>query len=253
VREAEVRSPSNTALTTPSNNAITLTRRAGIIDFEAIRDDGADIRTSIGWNSAADLIGQWRWEATNFRSDRLSGQRRRLLVMVEAAAMKPQIEAAVTDFGVPVIASGGFDSLTAKYDLARALGNFDGITEVLHIGDHDPSGAHLFMSMAEDVEELIHDLHLPGDADFTRLAVTPEQINDLRLPTAPPKATDPRAFAGETVQAEALPPDVLAQIVRDAIIDRLDQRVLREVLRREERCQKWLTRLLDGIDLEGAP
>src|SRR5262249_11738090 len=34
--------------------------------------------------------------------------------------------------------------------------------------------------------------------------------------TAPPKATDKRAFRGRTCQAEALAPDVLASILRDA-------------------------------------
>ena len=37
-----------------------------------------------------------------------------MLIMVEAAGMKPQIEAAVRDWSIPVIGSGGFDSLTAN-------------------------------------------------------------------------------------------------------------------------------------------
>jgi hypothetical protein len=41
------------------------------------------------------------------------------------------------------------------------------------------------------------------------------------LETAPPKVTDRRAFSGATCQAEAIPPDVLAQILRDAIEARL--------------------------------
>jgi hypothetical protein len=57
------------------------------------------------------------------------------------------------------------------------------------------------------------------------LAVTPEQIEGYGLPTAPAKATDRRAFEGETVQAEALPPDVLAGIVEAAIEAALDMEV----------------------------
>src|SRR5262249_39320847 len=73
-------------------------------------------------------------------------------------------------------------------------------------------------------------------------AVTPEQIDRLRLPTAPPKATDNRAFSGETCQAEALPPDVLANILRTAIEERVDQRVLDRVLRQERRIRRELTK-----------
>jgi len=167
--------------------------------------------------------------------------------------MKPQIDRIVGDFGISVIPSGGFDSLTAKYDLARALGSFDGTSEVLDIGDHDPSGAHRYLSLAEDVQALIEDLGLPGKVTFTRLAVIPEQIDALGLPTAPPKPTDRRAFDGETVQAEAIPPDVLAGIVADAIGARIDRKTLQRVLAREQRCRKWLLGQLAGIDLQQAP
>jgi hypothetical protein len=60
---------------------------------------------------------------------------------------------------------------------------------------------------------------LGGGVEFVRLIVTPEHIEQYDLPTAPPKATDRRNFEGETVQAEALPPDTLAAILDDAIVE----------------------------------
>jgi hypothetical protein len=228
-------------------------RRAGFIPFEHIRDDGADVRVSIDWDSVHELLAVWRYHADQFRLDRQQGQKRRLVVMVEAAGMRPQIEAAVDGYSVPVIPSGGFDSLTAKHDLAQAIGALDGTTEVLHIGDHDPSGGHLFLSMGEDVQALIHDLGLAGTVAFTRLAVTPTQVVALNLPTAPPKVTDRRAFDGETVQAEAIPPDELARIVTGAVQARIDPVARRRVLRREQRCRDWLQGQLRGIDAEDAP
>jgi len=80
---------------------------------------------------------------------------------------------------------------------------------VLHLGDYDPSGVHLFKALAEDVGAMIESLD--GNVPlFYRLAVTPEQIGELALPSAPPKKTDRRAFdADYTVQCEAIPPDVL--------------------------------------------
>ena len=57
----------------------------------------------------------------------------------------------------------------------------------------------MFLAFLEDVEAFTRELG--GQAIFTR------QIRKYRLPTAPPKATDRRAFAGETCQAEALPPN----------------------------------------------
>ena len=86
--------------------------------------------------------------------------------------------------------------------------------------------------MAEDVEEIAEDLGLEADIKFSRLAVTPAQIQVLALQTAPAKRTDRRSFSGETVQCEAIPPDELARIIRTAITDRLDHAAYQHVLER---------------------
>ena len=113
----------------------------------------------------------------------------------------------------------------------------------------------MFSAVAEDVQAIARDLGLPGRIIFSRLAVTPLQIDDLSLSTAPAKATDRRSFEGETTQAEAIPPDVLASIVADAIRDRLDGAAFDRVLDRERRACQTLTRrlkpLMDGW--EGEP
>jgi hypothetical protein len=159
------------------------------------------------------------------------------VLLCEAAGMVPQLGSVVEDYGLPVISSGGFESVTEKHKLAVELSDYAEPVEVLHIGDHDPSGAHLFLAMAEDVQAFAD-----WPITFTRLAVIPEQIEELALPTAPAKATDRRAFEGETCQAEAIPPDVLAAIVLDAIQSRLDQSAFDEVIERELAMQ---------LDLDG--
>ena len=66
----------------------------------------------------------------------------------------------------------------------------------------------------------------------------------LRLPTAPPKGSDKRAFRGQTCQAEAITKDELARIVRDAIDSRTDKRILDRVLKREKRERAELLKRL---------
>ena len=68
----------------------------------------------------------------------------------------------------------------------------------------------------------------------------------LGLPTAPPKATDRRAFEGETVQAEAIPPDVLSQLVAEAIEARQDARTRAALLIREAEGRADLLDRLGG-------
>ena len=64
---------------------------------------------------------------------------------------------------------------------------------------------------------------------FERLAVTPEQIMAMGLPTRPTKAKDSRAgkFAGESVEVDAIPAPVLRQLCEDAITRHIDAEALR--------------------------
>jgi hypothetical protein len=56
------------------------------------------------------------------------------------------------------------------------------------------------------------------DVTFKRLAVTPEQIEEMGLPSAPPKKTDQRTFNGKTTtQCEAIPPGKLGEILESAL------------------------------------
>jgi hypothetical protein len=158
--------------------------------------------------------------------------------------MAPQLGRIVNPFGITVISSGGFESTTERHKFAEQLVDQNRPTEVLDIGDHDPSGAHKYLAFKEDVEAFAAELG--GDVTFTRLAVTPDQIIDLDLDTAPPKPTDNRAFIGDTCQAEAIAPDVLADIVRDAIESRIDRKAYERVLRRERSVRRQLQRRIRG-------
>ncbi len=157
--------------------------------------------------------------------------------------MVPQLAQVCDHFDIKVTSSGGFESVTEKYRLAKDLAADGRLTEVLHIGDHDPSGTHLFLALAEDVSAFARELGAPP-IEFTRLAVTPEQIDLLGLETAPPKVTDRRAFHGQTCQAEAIAPDVLARILRDAVEERIDHRAFENVLSRERKVRRELKKRL---------
>ena len=115
---------------------------------------------------------------------------------------------------------------------------------MLHIGDHDPSGVHLFKSMSEDVSAIAADLDLPGRIRFSRLAVNPEQIAELALPTAPAKRPTGERSLGKPSNARQSPPDVLAAIVTNSIAQRTERHAYADVLIRA-RLMPRLTRLLD--------
>jgi hypothetical protein len=149
-------------------------------------------------------------------------------------------------YGVPVFSSGGFDSTTIKYEAARRFLERDRPTVVVHVGDYDPSGISLFEAAREDVTAFYRDLGGEQPPEFLRAAVTPEQIQRFNLPTAPPKKKDKRgAFTDTiTVQAEALPPDVLQAEIRAAIEPFVDQEALAA---QRDRSQVEHQRLLNEI------
>jgi hypothetical protein len=217
-------------------------RRARIISMNAIRDDGGTILAPVTWRDAAEFLAAVRAQASELMLDRTAGQKTRLVVQCEAAGMAPQLGRVTEEFCIPVLSGGGFDSVTDKHKFAAELADQDRPTEVLHVGDHDASGAHLFLAVAEDIAAFARELG--GIVTFTRLAVTPEQIAEYGLPTAPPKETDRRAFQGQTCQAEAFAPDVLAGILRQALEERIDRRTLDRVLKRERSVRRELARLL---------
>jgi hypothetical protein len=156
--------------------------------------------------------------------------------------MVPQLGAVAGPFGIEVCSSGGFDSLTDKHRIGRLWAGDRAVT-VLHLGDHDPSGVHVFSSLAEDIEEFA--AAYGGDVEFVRVAVTPEQAHQYNLPSAPPKATDRRSFEGdETWQCEALDPRTLAAILQAGIDERFDRELYDQVLEEErETRQGVLARL----------
>lgn len=211
-------------------------RRGELVPFEAIRDDGVTVSDAEGYRDAADILRTVEEFVETVTLDRQNGQDRRIQVWCEAGGMVPQLERVARPYGVSVVSSGGFDSVTTKHDQAWKLS--DRPTTILHIGDHDPSGVHIFSSLAEDIRAFAE--YFDGDIDFIRLAVTPEQVELYDLPTTPAKVTDNRSFAGETVQCEALPPTVLAGIVEDAITFRLDRDAYDAVLEQEKQCRAEL-------------
>ena len=201
-------------------------RRAGMISMEDIRDDGTTVKPGFNYDDEDDLVSSLKWYARHARLDLQVGQEERIELWCEAAGMVPQLEKVARPYGVTVVSSGGFDSVTGKYEQAlryAEMSNF--AVRILHLGDYDPSGVHIFSSLAEDVEAFAMTLG-NTDVTFERLLVLPEHIAPYNLPTAPPKKTDNRRFDdNRTVQAEAFDPATLAQIVEDAITSRLDMGV----------------------------
>lgn len=212
-------------------------RRAKMIPFDAIRDDGPVVSSGYDFIDEQELIEYVIDICAEARLDLQRYQECRIELWCEAAGMVPQLERVACPFGIGVVSSGGFDSTTVKHEFGRKYA--ESYTIVLHIGDYDPSGVHIYQSLAEDVQAFAR--AFGGRVEFSRIAVTPEQIDSLQLQTSPPKASDNRKFDDDrTVQCEAIDPPDLARIIKSAILDRVDVAELR-------RATEWQREIRERI------
>lgn len=223
-------------------------RRAGLVPFDALRDDGTVERRSPGWSSPAAF---WRavWStADRYRHNLDDGQPYYVELWIEAAGMVPQAARVAHEYGVDVYSAGGFNGLTDKHETAQRLANQDRPCIVLHAGDYDPSGCAIIDSLADDIGAFVSEINPRLRLKFSRIAVTPAQIVRYQLPTAPQKRTDQRGeHMTDTVQAEALPPDVLANELRQAIEAVSDLQALQVARQVGDRERTRILAVLDDI------
>ncbi|QNJ03726.1 hypothetical protein [Synechococcus sp. PROS-U-1] len=223
-------------------------RRGGVIPFDHIRDDGPSAAAPQLFKSGDDWLTAIHRSANHVRLSPWNLQPRYVEVICEAGGMVPMLASVADPYGITVRSGGGFDSITAKHELAQHYARQQLPVTVLHVGDHDPSGEALWTNLSEDVGAFCQSL----GADFSvqRIAVTKEHQQIYSLPTAPPKKTDKRSVWNEgdqTVQAEALPPDILQSIVRDAIEANLDLDQLAETRRLEQQTRDKLSAVLSDL------
>lgn len=222
-------------------HALNMARRAMLVEFDDIRDDGVSVSASRFYSSLKSFDDETARRAREYRRHRQAGQSCYVELWCEAAGMVPQLAQVAHPYSVPVYSAGGFASLSAiRHIVDRAVGR-NVPTVLLHVGDLDPSGESIFTAMTEDAAAFaeVDRTIATSSIDAQRVALTREQVIEFDLPTAPAKATDSRSngWHGGTCQLEALPPDELADVVRGAILARFDRGKLATVLR-EERAER---------------
>lgn len=146
---------------------------------------------------------------------------------------------------VPLMVTRGYASLSFLAGAAEAIEDQDKPTHLYYFGDHDPSGKDIPRVVERDLRELAPD----SDINFTQVAVTPEQIRRLSLPTRPTKQTDSRAgtFVGESVEVDAIPPATLRSLAAECIESHIDKDELERTLRVERGIRQTYEAIRDNL------
>lgn len=228
------------------SETVNQSRRAMMIRMDAIRNDELIEKHTKGWESCERFRYVDYCVRKHFLLNRQTDQKIKTFIWCETRGMVPQIAAAVKDYHIPVLSSGGFDSTTTKHNFAQRVSKLQD-TVVLHIGDHDPSGTHIFSSLEEDVTAFWQHYTIGENKSlrFIRLAVTPQQIEDMQLPIMPPKETDNRSFEGMTTQCEAIPPKRLREIVQKGVREHINLKTFGRTLKKEKEISEDLSKFLE--------
>lgn len=215
-------------------------RRSGLVPFAHIRDDGTLGQSAGGMFGVDSFFRRVKSQADGYYRHRALGQEKMIEVWCEAKGMVPQIAGVALPYGVNVRSTGGFSSVTVTHQTAERICRIPYTTVFLHVGDFDPSGQSIYEAMAEDIDTFVtqykhtaekNEYAEPWDwvdpdsgFEYHRVALTEEQVTEYDLPTAPPKPSDSRTarWDAQTCQAEAMAPNDLADVVRDAVVSHMD-------------------------------
>lgn len=195
-------------------------RRAGVVPYAWITDGTRMMRKPKSWT---DVGGMLDHAAASYRRALWADQDAAVIVLSEKDAISGAIYPVTAEYDVELGITRGYTSETFVHSIAADVIVNDeiGLTTYLYqLGDHDPSGVDGWRDFTAKVTEFAAGCAVV----FERLAVTPEQVVEMALPTRPTKRTDTRAagFVGESVEVDAIPASELRRIVREAIERHID-------------------------------
>jgi hypothetical protein len=234
--------------------AIVALRREGVMPYGWIVDGTRWMRKPTTFNS---LDAALRNTAATYRKALWAELPDYVEVWIEKDALAGAVLPVTEQYDVPLMVARGFASLSFLASAAEYIDGLDKQVFIFQCGDHDPSGVAAAESAAESIESTLRELAPSADISFERLAVTPAQIERLSLPLRPTKRSDSRAarftaeFGAGSVELDAIHPDTLRDMVREAIERHIDQRQL-ETLMAAERSERQMLRMFASDVRTGA-
>ncbi len=231
-------------------------RMGGIVDWDAIEDRLRKPQKPAAFDSPQDIleaaIGQYALPRQN-------GQNTYVEVWVEKDALSGVLSRVTERYHVPILVCRGYSSASAMFDsyqrFRRAYKKEQNI-KLLYLGDFDPSGEDMVRDINDRIMEFANGDNIDMayfDFDIEKIALTRQQIRQYNPPPNPAKRSDPRANTfikqhGDTSwEVDALRPEVLNQILEDAIKANIDESAYMEIVGRERADKNKLRSLLQYL------
>lgn len=223
-------------------------RLAGLLDWDAIEDRIRVPKVPLEFENVSELIN---WANYWYRLPRWRGQDHYVELWVEKDALAGVLQPIARQFHATMMVNRGYSSQSAMYEAANRFKDkfVEGQPGILfYLGDHDPSGE----DMVRDIRDRLKMFGV-YDLEVKKLALTMDQIEEHDPPPNPAKLTDPRSDAyvaehgASSWEVDALPPEVLTEIITSAFDEVIDQDKVDEITEREEAHKAELKKTVEKL------
>ena len=205
-------------------------------------------------NEAREAQGQIEAWMDSYHLDRWSNQENYVEVWIEKKALQGVFEEPCNNLDVGLAPCKGYPSITFLHEASNRFADI-GVTSkrliILYFGDYDPSGEDIPNSIKANLERM------GTEVEVERIALNPDLIKSLGLPSVPPKSTDSRTrnWDGKgAVELDAVEPKMLKSMCEKAILRYFDTDLYDELTEKEseERTeyQKTLKKFVMKMKLE---
>lgn len=212
-------------------------RRTGRIGYGAIADNTRWQRKPTTYGSMQEALDE---AARYYRRDLWRTADVYCEIWLEKDALAGVISPITFKYDVPLMVARGYSSLTFLASAAEAIREQERPCYIYHLGDLDPSG----VNAAEKIEETLRELAPDAEIHFERIGVTDYQVEAYNLPSRPTKKSDSRAKSfgrAESVELDAIAPDVLRDMVETTILSHVNPHEL-EIIRVAEHSEREFMR-----------
>jgi hypothetical protein len=218
-------------------------RRTSIIPYDFLADNTRWMRKQDSYASLADFLGRSQdlyrkavWDDVDVRVE----------IWIEKDALAGVVYPITGRWDVPLMVPRGYSSETFVYEAAQAINRDGKKTFIYYFGDYDPSGVGIPPDVVRKLESWT------SLVTFSRVAVNPDQIVSMQLPTRPTKRTDSRAkeWVGDSVELDAIPPNVRRNLVQDVIESHLPPDHLAQIARVERIERQTLAGIIEHCTTE---
>lgn len=243
-------------------------RLGGLLDWDAIEDRVRRPQTPPEFANLEELV---QAALHTFRLPRLRGQEWYVELWVEKDALAGVLAPIARRYHITLMVNRGYSSTSAMRESAERIRSACHELDIekvhiLYLGDLDPSGEDMVRDVQDRLAQFLNDgrLVLPEDEGglcdleddeaaaarlrapdlyVTKLALTSDQVDEYDPPPNPTKLTDSRAakfvetHGYESWEVDALPPDVLRDLI-EAEVEKYVDVVLMAEIQEEEEAQK---------------